>query len=310
MAGQIALLNTLFLFTPNIMLFADILVTALLMMCLHVIIEAPNATGSLSGKIDNSFWAILGSLSLILTILSTLSLIQRVAYDLLLRVHQALAVFFLYAAWMHVPADRTILVLAICLSVIVLFGALLYQTWSLFYWSGIWTVRRHCFLQWPSQNDIQEDCNIWPDSDAVMLSLTLPKKMKIDAGQYVSLWAPTVGLLAFAQLHPYMVVSWAPSEQNTLLLFLKRERGISLKIVKKIRSCSRAPVKIFASILGPFGTVEPVEQYDSVLIIATGHGITAIMSYVKKLMQLHAHPSTRTKRVHFIWQVKVVGMIP
>jgi NAD(P)H-flavin reductase len=134
--------------------------------------------------------------------------------------------------------------------------------------------------------------------------------MKIDAGQYVSLWAPTVGLLAFAQLHPYMVVSWAPSEQNTLLLFLKRERGISLKIVKKIRSCSRAPVKIFASILGPFGTVEPVEQYDSVLIIATGHGITAIMSYVKKLMQLHAHPSTRTKRVHFIWQVKVVGMIP
>jgi hypothetical protein len=76
MAGQIALLNTLFLFTPNIMLFADILgmslstyrklhrllaVTALLMMCLHVIIEAPNATGSLSGKIDNSFWAILVS---------------------------------------------------------------------------------------------------------------------------------------------------------------------------------------------------------------------------------------------------------
>lgn len=69
-------------------------------------------------------------------------------------------------------------------------------------------------------------------------------------------------------------------------------------------------MKIFASILGPFGTVEPVELYDSVLIIATGYGITAIMSYLKKLMQLHAHLSIRTKRVHFIWQVNVVGMIP
>lgn len=240
-----------------------------------------------------------------------MSLIQRLAYDFLLRLHQALAVFFLYAAWLHLPTNRNLLVLAICLSVITFFGALLYQTWLLFYWSGIWTVRRHCFIEWPCQNDIQEeDSNILPGSDAVMLRLTLPRGIKIDAGQYISLWVPTVGVLAFAQLHPYTVVSWVPSEQKTLLLFIKQERGISSKVIKKIRSCTKVPVKIFASILGPFGTVEPVELYDSVLIIATGHGIAAIMSYLKKLMQLYAHPSTRTKRIHFIWQVKVVGMIP
>jgi len=82
MAGQISLLNTLFLFTPNMMLFSDILglslstyrklhrllaVMALLMMCLHIIIEAPHASSSTTGKIDNSFWGILVSWTIVLS---------------------------------------------------------------------------------------------------------------------------------------------------------------------------------------------------------------------------------------------------
>lgn len=65
------------------------------------------------------------------------------------------------------------------------------------------------------------------DSGAVKIRLYLQKPLKVDDGQYVNLWIPSVSFWSFLQSHPFMVISWEPKEQHTLDLLIEPQRGLT-----------------------------------------------------------------------------------
>lgn len=64
-----------------------------------------------------------------------------------------------------------------------------------------------------------------------------------------------------------------------------------------------------AFVTGPHGTSESISQYESILLIATGSGIAAMLPYIKKLIYGYNTSTNRTRRVHLVWQLKSLGTL-
>lgn len=146
---------------------------------------------------------------------------------------------------------------------------------------------------------------------AVNLRIHLQKGIKIDSGRYINLWMPWmpfVSFWSFLQTHPFMVISWVPGEQDTIDLLIKPQRGLTQKLLyHATNGHSINPVVFFS---GPHGVNVAMDEYESVLMIASGFGITAHLSSLKKLIYGYNARLVRTRRIYLVWQMRNKGEKP
>ena len=64
----------------------------------------------------------------------------------------------------------------------------------------------------------------------------------------------------------------------------------------------------WALVSPPYGISEPVWDFQSVLLIASGNGITALAPYLRKIIRGYALRKGRTKAVHLVWQIEDIEM--
>lgn len=102
-----------------------------------------------------------------------------------------------------------------------------------------------------------------------------------------------------------MITSWAPEKQDVLELFVQSHRGLTAKL--RARAALEGSVSYTAFVSGPYGHTESVDQYESVLAVASGFGIAGIIPYLKQLLYGYNTCSSRVRRVHFVWQVATLG---
>ena len=60
---------------------------------------------------------------------------------------------------------------------------------------------------------------------------------------------------------------------------------------------------------GPHGSVAPVGDNESVIMIASGSGIAAQLPYLRQLIHDHNNHKARTRRVHLVWYLHHDGKI-
>ncbi|KAJ5737434.1 uncharacterized protein N7483_002559 [Penicillium malachiteum] len=139
----------------------------------------------------------------------------------------------------------------------------------------------------------------------LIIRITLPKPLKVDAGQYVSLWLPTASLLSWSQTHPFMVTSWSPERQEVLELLVQSREGLTSTLRARVALGGR--VSLPALIDGPYGMSRTVDGFQSVLVIATNFGIAGVISYMTKLVygfntcKLQVR---RLRRLRLVWEVQ------
>jgi hypothetical protein len=75
----------------------------------------------------------------------------------------------------------------------------------------------------------------------------------------------------------------------------------------RARAAASGSISCTAFITGPHGISEPVNQYESVLLIASGSGTAAVIPYLKKLIYGYDTSTCRTRRVHLAWQLRTLG---
>jgi NAD(P)H-flavin reductase len=142
---------------------------------------------------------------------------------------------------------------------------------------------------------------------AVTVRVVLSRPMMLDAGQYVNLWIPTVRAFSWAQIHPFIVTSWSQEKQTTLDLYIKSQDGLSNTLYQIASKAPEGSVSATAFIAGLHGISHSVDQYDSVLLLAGGSGIAAVLPYLRKLINGYNTSTCRTRRIHFVWQLKTQG---
>lgn len=199
---------------------------------------------------------------------------RRVAYEIFLKIHFLLSIITVAALLVHLlPLG---------------FGKSKFPIASLALWgvNAIFRIGRMIYRNTGRARDRQADqATITPfhqDSgkkivNALRLTVTLQKPLKICPGQYVYLFFSDMGIRRQFQAHPYVITWWDDSLEATNLTFLiQPQTGISSGLVGK---------KSIRNIVldGPYGRNLSLEKFETVALIAKGIGIAGILPYIRHM---------------------------
>jgi hypothetical protein len=239
-------------------------------------------------------------------LLFSIPFIRHHAYEIFHFTHLILSGFLLYGIWQHLPSTNLFPRLYAILIIVFLLLAPALQFVTILYRNGAFLshgcTRVLVVCDDSGGGDEKDDMN------AVMkVRVVLPRPMKLEAGQYINLWMPTVSLWSWAQVHPFTVISWSPEAQETLELFIQPRHGFSANLLRHACAVRPGSASFIGLITGPHGISKDVDRYESILVIASGFGIAAAIPYLKKLIYSYNTITSRTRRVHFVWQMQTLG---
>jgi predicted ferric reductase len=219
---------------------------------------------------------------------------RRLSYELFLRSHQALALAALYAVWRHVPSDTPSLRYYFYICIAIPTAMFLLQSMVIIIRNGVFS---HHLAR----------ATISHDEGAVKMQLHLTRPLKVEAGRYINLWIPSVSFWSFLQTHPFTVVSWTATAQDTLDLLIEPRRGLTRELLDHAkRGYTLNPMVMFS---GPHGMGLAMDKYESVLMVASGFGIAALLPYMKKLIYDYNARMGRARRIHVVWQISNRGRL-
>ncbi|KAI1919977.1 hypothetical protein LOZ65_004256 [Ophidiomyces ophidiicola] len=253
--------------------------------------------------------ACLGALSLFF-----IPYFRRLSYEVFLRVHQLLALLCAYAIWRHLPSHiSSQLYIYIGLGIFLVTCTL--QIAIYVYCNGAFTSRGspRALATYVGPSRVPKgDGRI--SAGLVKVCVTLPRPLVVRPGQYISLRIPGVSWWSWAQSHPFMVTSWSPERQSTLELLVQPRQGFTADLVLHARTESGVSFSFPALFSGPHGVTEPLTRYETVIVVASGVGVAAVMSYLKQLIHDYNVGTSQTRRVHFVWQLQtpdiMVALLP
>jgi NAD(P)H-flavin reductase len=197
-----------------------------------------------------------------------------------------------YAVWRHLPSDTPFPRVYIYISAGLFVFMFLLQGGSVIVQNGVF--RYHL-----------SRATITHDSGAVKIRVHLQKPLRVDAGQYVNLWIPSVSFWSFLQTHPFTVISWEAKEQDTLDLLIEPQRGLTQELLYHAKK--GYTVNPIVMLSGPHGRNASTDEYESILMVASGFGIAAHLSHLKKLIHGYNTRAVRARRIHLVWQIKSKG---
>lgn len=216
------------------------------------------------------------------------------AYEVFLRIHQALVTVILYTICRHVVVKSTFpsiylyIMTAIFVTTTVLeFGSIIYRNFAF---------RRPFASAYITKVD-----------GAVRMSLTIPRPWNIKAGQYLNIWIPSI---SFWTSHPFTIVSWAKGKDPNLTFLIEPRDGFTNRLLSKAVLLSKDPMVSdhrLAFFSGPHGSTTCFGDYGSVLMVASGFGIAAQLPHIQELIRGYNRCETRTRRVHLIWLLQHTG---
>lgn len=145
--------------------------------------------------------------------------------------------------------------------------------------------------------------------DAVELRVWPARTLNYQPGQYIYLslmglsWFP---LLSTFQLHPFQIIwSYHDDEgKQVLVLLSQRRRGFTRRISNVPAGGRRALIE------GPYGRSLAVDEYGTVLLVATGIGITGQLPYIKELLMPYRDCRAKTRRIVLLWELDAEGTLP
>ncbi|KAL4889156.1 hypothetical protein BDV59DRAFT_210473 [Aspergillus ambiguus] len=254
-----------------------------------------------------NLWAMIAGISLVLLAIISIPWLRLLSYEIFLRTHQALAGLVVYGTWRHLPAGNrhTKLYLLVAFGI---FGlTLLLQLVTFLYRNGLFAGRGspRALVSFT----VRETKNENPVATAAHIRVLLPRAIKVEAGQYINLWVPSVSLWSWAQTHPFTVITWSKGVQDTMELLVQPRRGFSADLLRSANGATDGWVSFLALFTGPHGMSIDASHYESVLVVASGFGIAAAIPYLKKLIHECKTCTSQVRRLHLVWQVELIDEI-
>jgi len=228
---------------------------------------------------------------------------RRFSYEIFLRFHQALAITAALALWRHLSISNAFGRIYILVAGGFLIVVMLLETINL--------VFRNLAL---GQTGVRADAIQIPAAnvdDIVKINLTVPRIWKVRAGQYINVCIPQVSSWSFLQSHPFVIASWTEGQNPSICCLVQPDSGFTRRLLAYAHKPRVENAKegdyVRAWFTGPHGRTIDISTYGSVMLIATGFGIVAQLSYVKELIQGYNNGQVCTRRMHLLWQVEEWG---
>ncbi|OJD23047.1 hypothetical protein ACJ73_05605 [Blastomyces percursus] len=321
-AGTLSLINMIFLFAGMHLSFVADLLGVSLRRCrgshraagwMVTVLSVTHAV-LMSGRTPfplrdgGNLFALIGIVSLGLLSLLFMPFFRQLTYEIFLRLHQMTACLCVYAIWRHLPSHGVVPRLYLYISLGTSLVTLFLQYVLFLYRNGVFTSRGcpRALVTYLARGD---------DSDSddrrakpIKIRVALSRPLKIRPGQYINLWMRSVSWWSWVQSHPFTVMSWSPVEQSTLDLFIQPRHGLTLDLLRHVEVDHGISLSFPALVSGPHGTSESAGQYETVLVVASDFGVAPVIPYLKQLIHSYNISTSRTRRVHFVWQLRTLDV--
>ncbi|KAF8853000.1 hypothetical protein BDZ45DRAFT_694663 [Acephala macrosclerotiorum] len=247
------------------------------------------------------------SLGLIVVLSWSWSPLRRWFYEIFLRSHQLLAAIVATSALLHIPSALfPRLYFYISLGIFIATSA--YEGVLLLHRNGV--VARAKGRKLPRVGEVfkypGED-----DNSPVQLTIIPQEPLRMDAGQYVNMYIPSLGVRSFIfmQTHPFVVASWTGKRQTKLELVIEPRRGWT-KILQSRAITASGQSGGLGRVLftGPHGAIVPVGNYEYIFMVASGYGIVAQLPLLERLVQGTLAREVRARRICLVWEFEDIGL--
>ncbi|KAF8672811.1 FAD-binding domain, partial [Rhizoctonia solani] len=266
-------------------------------------------------------WGFAGTVALCLMVGFAAWPIRHRSYEFFIFLHIALGIVSLLGCWYHMDyrfADK--------------YG---YKNW-LYVTFGIWgadrIVRslRMLYISWPAltrKPNTLAQAELVPGQSA-LVKLTIPTRLALSAkpGQYA--FVHFASLFKPWENHPFSVASWSVggedaekgieedknSQKGSIPSFtpgaphitmIVRAHGGATGRIRDTILANRGPVVLPMLLEGPYGHPQPLDVYETQVLVAGGVGITALTGYIQSFL---ASPN-KTKRIIVVWAAREAEFI-
>lgn len=130
------------------------------------------------------------------------------------------------------------------------------------------------------------------------LSVQYSKRWNVAPGQFCYVRVLTKDL--FWQAHPFSVYSSPIEGDDSLNFAIKAKTGATKKIADYLETQPNKTAVLPVLIEGPYGVHVPVENYETVFLLAGGMGVTATYPYALYLKKLLKY----SQKVIFLWVIQ------
>ncbi|KAI1610240.1 ferric-chelate reductase [Exophiala viscosa] len=255
---------------------------------------------------------LVATIAVTVMLIHTPKLFRSLSYEFFHHLHVVLAVFTMAFLWRHLALKS------------------LPQRYLLLGAAVIWaSSRAFRFATLLYRSIGKESCKVKIQSlpgGAVKVSFTPPRPWTHRPGQSLYLTIPSIGLWT---AHPFSV-AWSEVEESlsrastlrsvdekeikvrnkeidlevpgkqVISLIVKRHSGFTRKLWERAEKSSTA-LTVNAFIEGPYGTERSLSSYGTVMLFASGVGITHQLPYVRELVEGYRQGTVATKRITLVW---------
>jgi predicted ferric reductase len=134
---------------------------------------------------------------------------------------------------------------------------------------------------------------------AAQLMIPVNRLFVVKPGMIIYLWLPGVSLLSMFQTHPFFIGWWennVDGKANSITLLIQKQNGFTRRLIEH-------PAGSFLTwIDGPYGSTPNLDQYNRALLVATGIGIAAQLSYIRCFAEKAIRENTH-RDIYVAWEV-------
>lgn len=144
----------------------------------------------------------------------SLRFIRKLSYEFFLRTHQGLAFLSGYVLWGHLSSRSFINQVCLYVSAGIFGFTSVVQLFGTLYRNNVFRGRLPRAV-------------ITQVGSGFKISLIVHGKLKVEAGQYINLWIPSISFWSFLQSHPFLVASSEVGERVALDLLVDPQKGLT-----------------------------------------------------------------------------------
>jgi hypothetical protein len=264
-------------------------------------------------------WGTVGTVALVLIVLTSLSPVRHAFYETFLNVHILLAFTAILGAWLHCKISKLpqlpYIKAVLCLWVAERVARMARLAWYNYSLKGKgWTKATIQALP----------------GDACRVTLHLPKKVNIKPGSHAYLRFSTLNVW---ESHPFSIawveykaisptlpfnkmdsISSMGSEKQPHLkakdavtdvsFVIHAQTGLTKRLFDKANHCRPQALTLTAAFEGPYAGHHSLDSYGHVVLFAGSSGITHQIPFIKHLIKGYSEKSVATRKIVLVWIVR------
>lgn len=259
-------------------------------------------------------WGAVATVSMVVILLQSPSSIRHAFYEVFLHLHQLCAFLAILGVFVHslkarLPQQR-------------------YINWMISVWIMERIVRcvRIVYRNISMRGCTKVTVEAMP-GEACRVTFELKRPWRYTPGCHVYAYLPSVSLwmshpfsIAWCEERPVPYLSLEdeklpssnrdldlPSATRTatsISLVMCKRTGMTAKLYDKARASPTGIITMTGAVEGPYGGLESLHSYGTVVLFAGGVGITHQISHVKDLLNGHQAGTVATRKVILVWSVR------